>query len=205
VRFTPDFERRRQRAGRRNLCRENFHKSLGLVLVHPDPRYGPNPTRTLQIKEVAGKNLPFIHDLLSKVLLDVDPRDLKLRRVDLTSDLIDGPTIEQFRKTTRVRLKRKFTEYVNPNGATGDFVTQCRESGAVETIYYGCIDSGDCLKIYDKSRELKTCPASTISSHRIASPGNVTEVVTVAVSVDSEGADLYSSKNEPREGAKLRL
>src|SRR5262249_961026 len=75
-------------------------------------------------------------------------------RVDLTADWI-GNTLDDFRRSLRVRRKRNSTQFNNPNREVESLEAQRHESGLYETLYFGSSKCNDFLRVYDKEAHLR--------------------------------------------------
>ena len=155
VRFSSEFDA--VRGGARTFDRTEDLTRIGwpLVLRHP-PRGArkdaPIPL-ILRINRVGEMSAAEIVELLDRILRDQDPFSLVLRRIDFKVDLVNGPTVEEFRQSTRFRRKRKGLEYASQT--TGDAAESlCHTWGKVETLSWGDVRR-DAIKIYNKAEQVK--------------------------------------------------
>jgi hypothetical protein len=94
-----------------------------------------------------------IMDTLNRIV-ESPPLDLRIYRLDLTADWI-GSTLEDCRRSVRVRRKRNSTQFKNPNRTSESLEAQRHESGRYETLYFGSSKSNDYLRVYDKEAQLR--------------------------------------------------
>lgn len=157
VPFTRHFERLRKQLARTG--RKEDYRSLGLPVVMLNPLYGRKASRILQIVGVGNMDKAAITDILRSVV-ESQPLDLRIYRVDLTADWI-GSTLADWRKSVRVRRKRNSTQFQNPNRPVESLEAQRHESGRYETLYFGSTKSSDYLRVYDKTAHLQSTGKAT--------------------------------------------
>lgn len=157
VPFTRHFEGLRKQLARTG--RKEDYRSLGLPVVMLNPLYGRKASRILQIVGVGNMGKAAITDILRSVV-EWQPLDLRIYRVDLTADWI-GSTLADWRKSVRVRRKRNSTQFQNPNRPVESLEAQRHESGRYETLYFGSTKSSDYLRVYDKTAQLRSTGNAT--------------------------------------------
>jgi hypothetical protein len=156
--FTRQFESLRKQLPRSG--RKEDYRPLGLPLVMLNPLYGRKASRILQLIGVGHMDRAAIMDTL-RTVVEWQPLDLRIFRLDLTVDWI-GSTLEDCRRSVRVRRKRNSTQFRNPNRTADSFEAQRHESGCYETLYFGSSRSNDYLRVYDKEAHLlKTSKITT--------------------------------------------
>jgi hypothetical protein len=149
VPFTRRFECLRNQFPR--LGRKEDFRKLGLPVVMRNPLYGRKASRILQIVGVGQMDKAAITDIL-KSIVEWQPLDLRVYRLDLTADWI-GTTLEDCRRSVRVRRKLNSTQYKNQTPTA--FEPQRHDSGRYETLYFGSSKSNDFLRVYDKEAHLQ--------------------------------------------------
>lgn len=163
ARFIRDFEKLRRQLPRSGQRREDF-RPLGLPIILHQPDHPK--LRKVQFTEVGTMDRDAIIETLGQVT-DCSPFDLRVYRVDLTADIIGATSIDRFRESVKIRLKRNPVQYFNPDRSTERHEAQRREYGPCETMYFGSPKSNDFFRIYDKTAHLKKVSTASI---KIPSP-----------------------------------
>src|SRR5579871_5952707 len=113
------------------------------AMLHIDQkRYG---THKVELLETGKKGMGEIHSILERIV-DCDPHDCRLGRVDLATDVIDVP-LSWFREHTYVEYKQFLCAHAKLIEA------EMSEMGkkVYQTLYFGKRPS--CIRIYDKTAE----------------------------------------------------
>jgi hypothetical protein len=146
ARFSAKFRDIQQRLpGNRFL--QNFGPYWPVVVRYLPVRSEKSPSATIHFDGVRHLTAAKIVEILKEILDVADPLTLCVSRVDLAVDWFDNEFIE-WRNSITVSTNRHVIEYQNSNRESARY-----ESGQFETLYFGRMDSGDVVRIYDKRQE----------------------------------------------------